>query len=141
MSARSPGSPLPGLVNVLPSATHPTLGTQLNALRKLSAVTWGLGCTDHDEPFQYSTTLCSCGPFPPLLIDPVDPTAQHCAALTHEILASMPGDVESGTDADASVQDAPSQCSMRIPDIPPLPSVVAPDAQQSLAPTHSRPLR
>src|ERR1700690_1613132 len=71
--ARSPGSPLPlGFVNVLPSARHPTLGTQLTELRKLRAVTFGLGCTDHDDPFQYCTALCGCAPEPPLLNDPVE---------------------------------------------------------------------
>ena len=80
-------------------------------------------------------------PEPPLLNDPVEPTAQHCAALTQEMPASMPGAVEPGTDADASVHVAPSQCSMRTPEAFPVSSVVAPEAQQSLAPTHSRPLR
>src|ERR1700728_3615303 len=143
MKGRSPGSPLPlGVVNVLPSVRHPTLGTQLTELRKLRAVTFGLGCTDHDDPFQYSTTLCGCAPEPPLLNEPVEPTAQHCAALRQEIPARRPGDAEPGTDADASVHVEPSQCSTSNPDaVPVTGSVVAPEAQQSVAPTHSRPLR
>jgi hypothetical protein len=129
------------LVNVLPSARHPTPDTQLTELRKLRAVTFGLGCTDHDDPFQYSTKLCGCGPEPPLLNDPVEPTAQHCVALRQEIPANMPGAAEPGTDSDASLHEVPSQCSIRIPEAFPVSSVVAPDAQQSLSPTHCRPLR
>ena len=126
---------------MLPSATQPTLGTQLTELRKLRKATFGLGSTDHDEPFQYSTKLCGFGPEPPLLNEPVEPTAQHCTALRQEIPASIPGALEPGTDADASLHEVPSQCSIRIPEAFPLSSVVAPEAQQSLPPTHCRPLR
>ena len=131
----------PALVNVLPSDTHPTPGWQLTELRKLSAVTLGLGCTDQAEPFQFSTRLCGWGPEPPLLNDPVEPTAQHCAAFTQEIPARIPGDVESGTEADTSVHEEPSQCCIRIPDADPVPSVVAPDAQQLVEEVQVRPLR
>ena len=130
-----------GVVKVLPSARQPTLGTQLTELRKLRKVTFGLGCTDHDDPFQYSTKLCGLGPESPLLNEPVEPTAQHCCALRQEIPANMPGAAESGTDSDASLHVVPSQCSIRIPEAFPVSSVVAPEAQLSLSPTHSRPLR
>ncbi len=139
--ARSPGSLPLGVVKVLPSARQPTLGTQLTELRKLRKVTFGLGCTDHDDPFQYSIKLCGCGPEPPLLNEPVEPTAQHSAVPRQEIPASIPGASEPGTNADVSLHTLPSQCSMRIPAAFPEVSVVAPEAQQSLSPTHRRPLR
>ena len=60
-----------------------------------------------------------------------DPTAQHCVELTQVTLLRIPPLVASGTELEASVQPAPSQCSSKSPDAMPLVSVVAPDAQQS----------
>ena len=60
---------------------------------------------DQDEPFQFS--MIACGrklPPPPPPNPPSEPTAQHCAALRHEILLRMPGVEEPGTDADKSLQ-------------------------------------
>ena len=51
----------------------------------------------------------------------------------------MPGDDESGTDADMSVQVEPSQCCRRRPEASPVSSVVAPEAQQSEASTQVSP--
>ena len=108
----------------------------------LSAATLGLGSIDQAEPFQFSMKLCG-GEFPLPLIVPDDPTPQHWVALGQEMLlriAPIDG-LGEGTDAETSVQEDPSQDSIRIPDAVPVWSVVAPDAQQSVALTHSRPLR
>ena len=126
----------------LPAATHPTARTQLIVFKKLSAATFGLGSIDHDDPFQLSMRACGRKlPPPPPPVGPDSPTAQHCAALTQETLLSMPDVEESGTELETSVQPAPFHCCRRIPDAMPLVSVVAPDAQQSVALTQVMPLR
>ena len=100
--------------------------------KKLRTATFGLGSIDHDEPFQLSIRACGRKlPPPPPPVGPSSPTAQHCTALTQEMLLSMPGVEESGTEPETSVQPAPFHCCSRIPDAMPLVSVVAPDAQQS----------
>ena len=57
------------------------------------------------------------------------------------MLLRIAGVVELGTDDDMSVQVDPFQCSMRTPADVPLLSVVAPEAQQSLALAQPMPLR
>ena len=124
----------------VPAAMHPTARTQVTVVRRLSALAFGLGSMDQDEPFQFSMTACGWKPPPPPPPNPPrEPTAQHCAVLRHEMPLRMPGVEGSGTDADRSVQAAPFQCSMRIPDAFPLPSVIAPEAQQSASVTHVTP--
>ncbi len=126
----------------LPAARHATARTQLTVFKKLRAATLGLGSTDHDEPFQLSIRACGRKLLPPPPpVGPSSPTAQHCTALTQETLLSMPGMEESGTEPETSVQLAPFHCCSRIPDAMPLVSVVAPDAQQSVALTQVMPLR
>ena len=126
----------------LPAARHATPRTQLTVFKKLRVATSGLGSTDHDEPFQLSIRACGRKLLPPPPpVGPSSPTAQHCTALTQETLLSMPGTEESGTEPETSVQLAPFHCCSRIPDAMPLVSVVAPDAQQSVASTQAMPLR
>ena len=142
--ARSPGSfPAPSVAE-LPTATHPTACTQLTEFKKLMAVTFGLGAIDQLEPFQFSMNVRGRKlPPPPPPNGPEDPTAQHSAVLTQAMplrIAPVPGS-GSGTEAETSVHEEPSQCSISIPDAIPVLSVVAPEAQQSVASAHSSPLR
>ncbi|MGA2473647.1 MAG: hypothetical protein ABSG39_09140 [Acidimicrobiales bacterium] len=124
----------------VPAARHATACTQVRVSSKPIAVTFGLGSIDQEEPFQFSMMGVGRNPEPPPPPnDPNEPTAQHCTALRHEMLLRMPGVEESGTDAETSVQVDPFHCCMTIPDAFPLLSVVAPDAQQSVASAHARP--
>ena len=141
---RSPGSFPDPCVTELPTATHPTAWTQLTEFKKLTTVTFGLGAIDQLEPFQFSMKPCGRKlPPPPPPNVPEDPTAQHWTAPTQEMLlriAPTPG-LGAGSEVETSVHEEPSQCCISIPDAIPLPSVVAPEAQQSVASTHSSPLR
>jgi hypothetical protein len=141
---RRPGSfpPPSAPVAALPAAKHVTARTQVMVFKKLSAATFGLGSIDHEEPFQFSMRACGRKLLPPPPPNgPRAPTTQHCVALMHETLLRMPGMEESGTDPDVSVQLEPSQCCSRSPDATPVESVVAPEAQQSVALTQVMPLR
>ncbi len=129
----------------LPAARHPTAATQLTEFKKLSAVASGLGATDHEEPFQFSTKACGLKLLPPPPPNgPVDPAAQHCPVPVHEMPLKIAPDPVGGvgTDPDMSLQVEPSQCSMRTPDaMPKVGSVLAPEAQQSSGPVQARPWR
>src|SRR5580693_4720202 len=98
---RSPGSFPDACVIELPTATHPTAWTQLSEFRKLMAVTFGLGAIDQLDPFQFSMNVCGRkSPPPPPPNGPEDPTAQHWAELTQEMLLRIApvAPVGSGTD-------------------------------------------
>ena len=115
-NGRSPGSFCWPIAAAPPTATHPTARTHETEFKKLSAVTFGLGSTDHEVPFQFSTKLCGWNPLPPPPPnEPNEPTAQHCTELRHVMLLRIAGVVELGTDDDMSVQPDPFQCSMRTP--------------------------
>ena len=117
---------------------------QVSEFKKLRVVTFGLGAIDQLEPFQFSMNVCGRKLLPPLPPNgPEAPTAQHWAELTQEMLLRIApvAPVGSGTDVERSVHEEPSQCCISIPDAVPLLSVVEPEAQQSVASTHSRPLR
>ncbi len=141
---RRPGSFPDPCVTELPTATQPTASTQLTEFKKLTTVTFGLGAIDQLEPFQFSMKLWGRKLLPPPPPNgPDDPTAQHWTVLTQEMLlriAPVPG-LGSGTEAETSVHEEPSQCCTSIADAIPVLSVVAPEAQQSVASTHSSPLR
>jgi hypothetical protein len=128
-------------VIALPTAQHP-VPPHVTELRKLRAVTFGLGWIDQAVPFHISMKLFGWKLEPPPPPNgPVDPTAQHWDALRHDTEARKLTVELGGTGLVTTDQTEPSQFSIRVASALPLLSVVDPDTQQSVLLTQVTSLR
>jgi len=93
----------------------------------------GLGTTDHDVPFQRSTSVA----LSELLVGVVRPTAKHVVALAHATSESSLCRAPTGSVLGTIDQLVPFQCSRSVNSFVPL--VRDPTAAQNEPPEHPRP--